>query len=325
MLARVVLRTNRLSSGGPLLNELHWLPVASRIQFKIATLTHKILSTGTPSYLSSLLSHYKPTRQLRSSSSNLLVQPPSKLDLALLHFTPLHLWSGMACQPMSGHHLPFRPSRKCSKLIIFAALPSRSRASPAPQIRFDWFTRTLSLWPWRVFQIVIIIIIYFRKIGASTHLSTGTYFHFEWERKKMVTTLKVILVIMRCPHKNHELTSWEVIKKSSILSQVKPMTLIAIQFIYLWNGFLYFRKCSYSCVSSTMLFLPIHVPRTAPPSMHSRSRRKLCSMFDRTKNMGDMRRTEWWESLKFGTLIWAQVQIITRLTFIYLFSDYHFI
>ena len=63
----------------------------------------------------------------------------------------------MACQPMSGHHLRFRPSRKCSKLIISAALPPRSRAYPAPQIRFDWPTRTLSLRPWRVFQIVIII------------------------------------------------------------------------------------------------------------------------------------------------------------------------
>ena len=51
MLARVVLQTNRLSSAGPLLSELHWLPVASMIQFKIATLTHKILIKGTPSYL----------------------------------------------------------------------------------------------------------------------------------------------------------------------------------------------------------------------------------------------------------------------------------
>ena len=33
--------------------ELHWLPVASRIHFKIATLTHNFLSTNTPSYLSS--------------------------------------------------------------------------------------------------------------------------------------------------------------------------------------------------------------------------------------------------------------------------------
>ena len=51
MLAHIVLRTNRLSSAGPLLSELHWLPVASMIQFKIATLTHKILIKGTPSYL----------------------------------------------------------------------------------------------------------------------------------------------------------------------------------------------------------------------------------------------------------------------------------
>ena len=97
MLARVVLQTNRLSSAGPLLNELHWLPVASRIHFKIATLTHKILSTGTPSYLSSLLSHYKPTRLLRSSSSNLLVQPPSKTKFGSLAFhtaAPL-IWNGL--------------------------------------------------------------------------------------------------------------------------------------------------------------------------------------------------------------------------------------
>ena len=96
-LARVVLRTNRLSSAGPLLSELHWLPVASRIQFKIATLTHKILSTGTPSYLSSLLNHYQPTRQLRSSSSNLLVQPHSKTkfgSLAFLTVAPL-IWNGL--------------------------------------------------------------------------------------------------------------------------------------------------------------------------------------------------------------------------------------
>ena len=89
------------------------------------------------------------------------------LDSALLHFTQLHLWSGMACQPMSGHHLRFRPSRKCSKLIISAALPPRSRACPVPQIRFDWPTRTLSLRPWRVFQIVIIIIIIIRASDES--------------------------------------------------------------------------------------------------------------------------------------------------------------
>ena len=39
---------------------------------------------------------------------------------------------------MSGHLLPFRLSRKCSKLITSAALLPRSRVSPAPQIRFGW-------------------------------------------------------------------------------------------------------------------------------------------------------------------------------------------
>ena len=61
-----------------------------------------------------------------------------KNKIWLSHFTPLHPWSGMACQLMSGHHLPFRLSRKCSKRIISAALSPRSRASSAPQIRFAW-------------------------------------------------------------------------------------------------------------------------------------------------------------------------------------------
>ena len=159
-MAHVILRTNRLSSAGSLLNELHWLQVASRIQFKIATLTHKILSTGTPSYLSSLLSHYKPTRQLRSSSSNLLVQPPSKTKF------------GSSC--ISNHCISDLewPASRCQVITFLSDLqenvqnslfPQPSHLghvhSPAPQIRFDWPTRTLSLWPWRVSQIVVIIII----------------------------------------------------------------------------------------------------------------------------------------------------------------------
>ena len=124
MLARVVLRTNRLSSAGPLLNELHWLPVASRIQFKIATLTHKIRSTGTPSYLSSLLSHYKPTRQLRSSSSNLLVQPPSKTKFGSLAFhtaAPL-IWNGLPADVKSSPF--FQTFKKMLKTYYFRSPPT---------------------------------------------------------------------------------------------------------------------------------------------------------------------------------------------------------
>ena len=39
----------------PVLAELHWLPVSARIEFKIALLTFKTLTTHQPSYLHNLL------------------------------------------------------------------------------------------------------------------------------------------------------------------------------------------------------------------------------------------------------------------------------
>ena len=48
-----------------ILQHLHWLPVEQRIKFKLAMLTHNILSSSQPAYLRSLLSHHTPTRSLR--------------------------------------------------------------------------------------------------------------------------------------------------------------------------------------------------------------------------------------------------------------------
>jgi len=50
-----------------LLSELHWLPVNSRITFKLACLTCKLLTTGQPAYLHTLLHPYS-TRTLRSTN-----------------------------------------------------------------------------------------------------------------------------------------------------------------------------------------------------------------------------------------------------------------
>ena len=44
-LARVVIKSSS-GSARPLLQELHWLPMASRIEFKIAALTYKVLDSG---------------------------------------------------------------------------------------------------------------------------------------------------------------------------------------------------------------------------------------------------------------------------------------
>ena len=50
----------------PVLAKLHWLPVMSRVSFKLATLVYNIRQSGSSSYLASLLVDYKPVRELRS-------------------------------------------------------------------------------------------------------------------------------------------------------------------------------------------------------------------------------------------------------------------
>ena len=59
----------------PVLRDLHWLPVHERIRFKILLMTFKCLNQLAPSYLSDLLIHYRPSRTLRSSDKELVVQP----------------------------------------------------------------------------------------------------------------------------------------------------------------------------------------------------------------------------------------------------------
>ena len=49
-----------------LLSKLHWLPVYSRIKFKISTITFKLLVESQPANLRSLIDSYAPTRLLRS-------------------------------------------------------------------------------------------------------------------------------------------------------------------------------------------------------------------------------------------------------------------
>ena len=73
--ARVVLRPHQSTTA--LLSELDWLPVQSRITFKIACLclAYKVLTTGQPYYLRSLLHYYTPHRTLRSVNQRLLEQP----------------------------------------------------------------------------------------------------------------------------------------------------------------------------------------------------------------------------------------------------------
>ena len=67
-LARVVKNSCKRDHITPIFADLHWLPIAARIDCKIALLTFKSLVSRQPSYLCELFDVHQPTRSLRSSS-----------------------------------------------------------------------------------------------------------------------------------------------------------------------------------------------------------------------------------------------------------------
>jgi len=79
-LARVVASKRKYDHIKPVLRELHWLPVAQRVQYKVALVTHKVLSTGQPPYLHNLINAYKPSRPLRSDDKRQLSRPTGLLS-----------------------------------------------------------------------------------------------------------------------------------------------------------------------------------------------------------------------------------------------------
>ena len=73
--ARLLAGTSRRDHITPVLVSLHWLPVDSRIKFKILLLTYKALHGMAPSYIKDLIVPYHPMRTLRSQNAGLLVVP----------------------------------------------------------------------------------------------------------------------------------------------------------------------------------------------------------------------------------------------------------
>ncbi|XP_064197248.1 uncharacterized protein LOC135257969 [Anguilla rostrata] len=76
--ARLLTSTRSRDHISPVLQDLHWLPVKQRIEFKILLTTYKALNNLAPPYLSDLLHHHVPSRSLRASNANLLQTPRTK-------------------------------------------------------------------------------------------------------------------------------------------------------------------------------------------------------------------------------------------------------
>ena len=93
----------------PVLSDLHWLSVRHRIDFKIATITFKVLQFQKPSYLAALIPRYVPTRSLRSSSSLsicVLTRKPQWQSPNHFHLLPHIFWNKLPCHLSSISTLP---------------------------------------------------------------------------------------------------------------------------------------------------------------------------------------------------------------------------
>ena len=105
-LVGVVLQNNSATSAGLLLNSLHWLPVHSWINFKIATITYKSLYSQSPGYLASMFHHYMPTRNLRSSNIHCFFHLTQQKQITNYQLT-------------SSLHVSYHLSKPTSKLHYF--------------------------------------------------------------------------------------------------------------------------------------------------------------------------------------------------------------
>ena len=96
--ARIITGLARSEHITPVLNELHWLRVPERIEFKVLLLCHKCIIGTAPKYLEELVTPYNPGRNLRSADGSLLVQPRGRLasygDRAFLCAAP-RLWNSL--------------------------------------------------------------------------------------------------------------------------------------------------------------------------------------------------------------------------------------
>ena len=108
--ARLIKKLNKHDHITSTLKSLHWLPIQSRIIYKIALLTYKTLNNLAPTYLQDLLDDYSSVRTLRSSSKLLLKKPRTKTNTGIRSFqySAPEIWNSL---PLS--------ARQSESVVIF--------------------------------------------------------------------------------------------------------------------------------------------------------------------------------------------------------------
>ena len=99
-LARAVVKAPKSSHITPILPSLHWLKITERIEYKLLSLTYKVLTTTQPSYLHNLIT-VQPPRSTRSSSLVTLARPSTWSFLRIRSFLPVCFPSTLESTPGS--------------------------------------------------------------------------------------------------------------------------------------------------------------------------------------------------------------------------------
>ena len=106
---------------------LHWLPVSSRIDFKVCLLTLKALTSGQPEYLHSLLSTHIPSRSLRSGSVGIRLMVPRSRSVTASRAFSVHapfLWNSLSLLVRALAAVPNPASVACLKTALKTRLYS---------------------------------------------------------------------------------------------------------------------------------------------------------------------------------------------------------
>ena len=158
----------------------HWLPVHTRIDFKMATMTVWLtitLSSGHPAYIRELISLYQPSRSLWSSNQLLLTVPRANLTIGqrtFSHSSP-GIWI-LEChstirQRCSLHQF-IHASVAYKHFTLTQSFSSIMPLSDCPRLWFSmtWRRRTwINSFPYQTYQVVAV---------SDRHLHLNVPYHW---------------------------------------------------------------------------------------------------------------------------------------------------
>ena len=112
--AKLDLRKSKYDHVTPILQELHWLPIKFRPQYKIATFVYRFFDSSLPAYLSQNLCASESTRNLRLSCEKLLKVPkrnPKTFGERSFSFLAPSVWNSLPSDLRTSSTLPLFKSR----------------------------------------------------------------------------------------------------------------------------------------------------------------------------------------------------------------------